>query len=175
MFGKALAKIRGCWTRPTNISELDLSNIHGHIFVLDSNCQFHPYEYRQGAPPPMDKADDAFVTALAKYLQTRRQTTLIGLQVLNEDKTKQMQEFVLGDNNGAIMLDANDTNINESYRVTGFAVAADQPGGISELKGNETHSPTTRSTHQVFTDGKALPNEESLVDVLRNDGIIDRG
>ncbi|KAK7397829.1 hypothetical protein QQX98_012802 [Neonectria punicea] len=72
--------------------------------------------------------------------------SLISLQVLNEDKDKQLKEFVLGDNNGAVMLDAEDTNIIESYRVTGYVVETDE-SGVTELKGNKTHTPTIRQTH----------------------------
>ncbi|RSL46037.1 hypothetical protein CEP51_015997 [Fusarium floridanum] len=169
---KAALVLRGCWTRPTDILGLDVSNMHGHIFALSPNGQFQAYEYRQGAPQPMSPNDDAFVAALKAYLQKHGLGSLIGLQVLNEDKDKKLQEFVLGDNNGAVMLDAEDTKIMESYRVTGYVVETDE-SGFTELKGNETHTPTIRQTHQVFTDGKPLPDEKSLMDALRADGVID--
>ncbi|KAK7414964.1 hypothetical protein QQZ08_012466 [Neonectria magnoliae] len=162
MYGTAMTSLRGCWTRPTNISGLDIGNMHGHIFALSPNGRFQAY----------DPNDDAFVAALEAYLQKHGLGSLIGLQILNEDKDKQLQEFVLGDNNGAVMVDAEDTNIMESYRVTGYVVETDE-SGVTELKGNETHTPTIRQTHQVFTDGKPLPDEKSLMDALRADGVID--
>lgn len=172
MYGTATVCFRGCWTRPTDISGLDVDNMHGHIFALSPNGHFRAYEYRQGSPPPMSPNDDAFMIALKTYLQKHDLVNLIGLQVLNKDKGKRLQEFVLGDNNGAVMLAAEDTNITESYRVTGFVVESDDSGVIT-LKGKETHTPTVRKTHQVFTDGKPLPDEESLVNALRADGVID--
>ncbi|KAJ2897097.1 hypothetical protein MKZ38_004976 [Zalerion maritima] len=173
MHGTAMTRLRGCWTRPTDISGLDVGNIHGHIFALSPNGQFQAYEYRQEGPPPMSPNDNAFVAALKAYLQNHGLGSLIGLQVLNEDKDKQLQEFVLGDNNGAVMLDAEDTRITESCRVTGYVVIKTEESGVTELKGNETHTPTIRQTHQVFTDGKPLPDEKSLMDALRADGVID--
>ncbi|EQK99220.1 hypothetical protein G6O67_007855 [Ophiocordyceps sinensis] len=172
MHGTAMTRLRGCWTRPTDISGLDFGNMHGHIFALSSNGQFQAYEYRQGDPSPMSHNDNAFIVALEVYMQKHDLLSLIGLQVLNEDKDKQLQEFVLGDNNGTVMLDAKDTKIKESYRVTGFVVETNE-SGVIELKGKETHTPTIRQTHQVFTDGKPLPDEESLMDVLRANGVID--
>jgi len=63
MFGKALNNphVHGIWTRLTNIRELDLNDIHGHIFALNPSGQFMAYEYREGPPPPMNLNDDAFV------------------------------------------------------------------------------------------------------------------
>lgn len=172
MHGTAMTSHRGCWTRPTNISELDVGNMHGHIFTLSPKGQFQAYEYRQGPPQPMSPNDDAFIVALKAYLQKHSLESIIGLQVLNEDKDKQLQEFVLGNNNGTVMLDAEDTKIVESYRVTGYVVETNELG-LTELKGNETHTPTIRQTHQVFTDGKPLPDEKSLMNALRADGIVD--
>jgi len=172
MHGTAMTNLRDCWTRPTDISGLDVGNMHGHIFALSPNSEFQAYEYRQGPPPPMGINDNAFIVALKAYLQMHSLGSLIGLQVLNEDKDKQLQEFVLGDNNGAVMLDAKDTKIIQSYRVTGYVVETDR-SGATELKGKETHTPTIRQTHQVFTDGKPLPDEESLMNALRADGVID--
>ncbi|KAI0407513.1 hypothetical protein F4802DRAFT_26290 [Xylaria palmicola] len=172
MHGTAMSSLRGCWTRPTDISGLDVGNMHGHILALSSNGEFQAYEYRQGAPPLMSPNDNAFVVALRAYLQKHCLGSLIGLQVLDEDKDKQLQEFVLGDNNGAVMLDAEDTKITQSYRVTGYVVETNE-SGVTELKGKETHAPTIRETHQVFTDGKPLPDEKSLVNALRADGVID--
>ncbi|KAK0617924.1 hypothetical protein B0T17DRAFT_618574 [Bombardia bombarda] len=120
----------------------------------------------------MSTNDNAFVVALKAHLRKHDLESLIGLQVLDEHKDKQLQEFVLGDNNGAVMLDAEDTKISQSCRVTGYVVETNE-SGVTELKGNETHSPTIRQTHQVFTDGKPLPDEKSLMNALRADGVID--
>ena len=170
MHGKAMTSLRGCWTRPTEISSLAINDIHGHIFALSSNGEFQAYEYRQGPPPTMRSNEDAFVIALKAYLREHGLENLIGLQVLNGYKDK-LQEFVLGDNNGAIMLDAKDTKVTQSYRVTGYAVETDE-SGFTELKGGESHAPTVKETHQVFTDGKTLPDERSLMNALRADGVI---
>ncbi|KAM3518328.1 hypothetical protein MY4038_010124 [Beauveria bassiana] len=171
MHGTPMTNIRGCWSRPTAISNLDVSNIHGHIFAISPNGHFQAYEYRNGAPPNIEVHDEAFIAALCNYLREHQLESLIGLQVLNEDKNRELQEFVLGDNNGVVMLDAADTNITDSYRVTGYAVHVDE-SDAKVLKGGEKHAPTVKQTHQVFTDGKPLPDELSLLGALRSDGVI---
>jgi len=173
MFGKPMTTLQGCYTRPANIAQLDAVNMHGHIFALGKEGQFVAYEYRQGPPPQMNANDNAFLSHARAFLVEKGLKNLIGIQVLNADKGKKLQEFVLSDKYGAVMLDAADTNITATYRVTGWSIQTGH-GCVAELKGNESHAPTVRKTHQVFTDGKGLPDldEDVVVDALRNAGII---
>ncbi|KAK8007188.1 hypothetical protein PG989_001178 [Apiospora arundinis] len=117
MFGKALTKsnIRGAWTRPTRITELDLSNIHGHIFALNPDSQFKAYEYREG---PL----------AAEF-----------------DPTSSGPD-------GTVMLDANDTNVDKVYRVTGWSVETNTTTSVSELKGNDHYAPMQNGNHKIFQD-----------------------
>ena len=94
--------------------------MHRPIFALNSNGEFQAYEYRQGGTPFKSPNDNAFIAALKTYMQQRSWGSLIGLQVPNTDKDKRLQEFIFGDNNGAIMLDSEDTEITQSCRVTGY-------------------------------------------------------
>jgi hypothetical protein len=146
--------------------------MHGHIFALNKKAQFVAYEYRQGPTPEINENVNAFLTETREFLVERGLETLIGIQVLNADKGKKLREFVHADNYGAIMLDAADTNITEIYRVTGWSIQTGHAG--AELKGNESHAATTKGTHQVFIDGKGLPDldEEIVVDSLRNACVI---
>jgi hypothetical protein len=87
-----------------------------------------------------------------------------------------MKEFVLSDTDETVMLPADAVNPTETYRTTVWNAVE----GLTDLKGNETsHSKTTKGTHQVFVDGKALPDiggssaaEEIIIEALREAGIV---
>jgi len=93
------------------------------------------------------------------------------------------QEFVLSDNHGTVMMDANTTNANTTYRVTGWALVRNVDG-VTELKGNEQHAETVKGPHKVSIDGKGLPDvgggvdaevdidEEVVIDALRREEVI---
>ncbi|KAL2023371.1 hypothetical protein VTK56DRAFT_2728 [Thermocarpiscus australiensis] len=153
MFGKALTdpNVRGIWTRPTNITELDLNNIHGHIFALNADGQFTAYEYREGPPPAMNLNDNIFVAQLGAFLPEHGLTDLLGLQVLAGHGAKTMQEFDLSGSSpeGVVMLDAEDTKIDNVYRVTGWSAETDTTG-VSELKGSDVYSPMQNGNHKIF-------------------------
>lgn len=177
MVGRSMSKLPGLWTHPTKADQLDLGALHGYVFVLGADSQFHPYEFHQGPPPPMTANDDAFIAATKKYLQLNGLTGIIGVELLDQDTLgKHMKEFVLSDTDGTVMLPDDAVNPTETYRTTGWKALE----GITDLKGNETsHAKTTKGTHQVFVDGKALPDmegnlaaEEVIVEALREAGIV---
>jgi hypothetical protein len=175
MFGKTLTNrnVRGIWTRPTNITELDLDNIHGHIFALNCDSQFTAYEYREGTPPVMNPNDNIFVAQFGALLQKHGLADLLGLQVLAGHGAKKMQEFDLSGSGpeGVVMLDAEDTKVDEVYRVTGWSVTTDQFTGVTELKGKDVHSPMQNGNHKIFQDSK-LADEKSLMEVLKRENVI---
>ncbi|KAJ5741045.1 hypothetical protein N7493_000917 [Penicillium malachiteum] len=79
-----------------------------------------------------------------------------------------MSEFVLA-NNGTVMLDERDVkNCGTPFRITGFHL---EESGMLEFKDGETHAPTVRGTHQVFTNGK-VETENQLMSILRSEGIV---
>ncbi|TQN70587.1 hypothetical protein CSHISOI_04880 [Colletotrichum shisoi] len=167
MLGTALASVRGCWTKPTRITDLKSTEIHGHIFRLTEAGDMRAYEYRDGPPTNLDSVDPTFFHELVEYLRVNNLTEILGLEVLAEEVPEMMCEFILKDN-GTVMLDARDAKKWTSYRFTGFAVS--EPG-MNELKGNQSHAKTVRNTHQVFTDGK-ICKEDVLMDVLRAEDIV---
>lgn len=166
MYGKDLTSIRGCWTKPTNLEDLNLQEIHGHIFCLTPEGKFQAYEYREGFSAPLD-VDPAFFQELAEYLLVNQITSLLGLQVLNKTISPLMCEFVM-QNDGTVMLEADDVKRWVPYRTTGYM---SDEAGIKELKGNEVHAGTTKDPHKVFYDGK-LKDEEHLLKVLKYEEII---
>lgn len=121
--------------------------------------------------------DNDFIAAAKKYLQLNGLTGTIGIELLDQDTLgRHMKEFVLSDTEGTVMLLADAVNSTETYRTTGWNAVE----GITDLKGNESsHAKTTKGTHQVFVDGKALPDvegnfdvEEVIIESLREAGIV---
>ena len=70
------------------------------------------------------------------------------------------------------MLDANHTNLDKVYRVTGWSVETNRATGVTELKGNDHHAPMQNGNHRIFQDSKLI-DEESLMDVLKREAVID--
>ncbi|KAI3395663.1 hypothetical protein diail_1031 [Diaporthe ilicicola] len=167
MLGTALASVRGCWTKPTSITDINPSDIHGHISRLTGNGEMQAYEYREGPIANLDGIDPAFFNELAQYLRANDLGNLLGLQVLAQDAREMMCEFVLQDH-GTIMLDARDVKAWVPFRTTGFALNSNL--SMTELKGGESHAKTTKGTHQGFIDGK-IGKEDPLMDALRAENI----
>lgn len=172
MHGSPLFRIRGCWVHPTHISELNVANMRGHIFALSDSGEFQAYEYRQGTLPSIIHDDDEFLLAFKAYLTAHDLEGLVGLQILTDENDDHLQEFILSQDNGTIILSSKDTNITKSYRITGFVVEVGKAGHIG-FRGNKSHALAKRQTHQVSTDGQSLPDEGSLISALRLGGIID--
>jgi hypothetical protein len=151
---------------------LNLDDIHGHIFAVNPNGQFMAYGYRERAPPPMNPNDNAFVAQFKAFLQDHNLSDLIGLQVLAEHESRKMQEYDLSGSGpeGVVMLDAEDTAIDEVYRITGWSAETAKPGG-SELKGNDVHAALKSGNHKIFQDSKLL-DEDDLINLLKRQGIL---
>ena len=177
IFGTSMNNLPGLWTRLIKADKLNHKALHGYVFVLDADGEFHPYEFRQGPPPPMTANDNTFIVAVQNYLKLNGLVGIIGVELLDQDSLgKNMKEFVLSNTDGTVMLPSGNINPTEIYRTTGWNAVE----GITELKGNESsHAKTTKGTHQVFTDGKALPDveddldaEEVIIETLREAGVI---
>ncbi|KAF2970068.1 hypothetical protein GQX73_g3520 [Xylaria multiplex] len=166
MLGTALTSVRGCWTKPTSIDDIDPAGIHGHIFKLTSKGELQAYEYREGPTMNLAGVDAAFFHELIQYLKTNNLVDLLGLQVLAKEVPEMMCEFVV-EENGTVMLDARDVKGWTPFRTTGFFCAP----GMTGLNNSESHAKTTRDTHKVFVGGK-IGKEDPLMDALRAEGIV---
>ena len=168
MLGTPLKSVRGCWTQPTSIADINLAEIHGHIFKLTAGGEMQAYEYRQGPTASLDDVDPAFFQDLVSYLRAHHLVDLLGLQVLTKDVPAMMSEFVLADNSTVMLDERYVKNCGTPFRITGFFL--EEPS-MTEFKDGETHAPTVRGTHQVFTNDK-IETENQLMAVLRSDDII---
>ncbi|KAJ5626392.1 hypothetical protein N7510_002701 [Penicillium lagena] len=168
MLGTSLKSVRGCWTQPTSIADIKPAEIHGHIFKLTASGEMQAYEYRQGPTTSLNDVDPLFFQELVIYLQAHHLVNILGLQVLTNDVPAMMSEFVLADN-GTVMLDERDVkNCGTPFRITGFFL--EEPG-MTEFKDGESHAPTVRGTHQVFTNDK-IETENQLMAILRSEDIV---
>ena len=119
----------------------------------------------------MNADNDAFTIAFKKYHDKRRLTDLIGLQVLDNNKGKPQQEFVLSNDNGAIMLHIDAANITGFYRTTAYTVETNA-SELPELSDKKQYAKTIQDTHQVFFNQAGRPDGAELVEALRNNIVI---
>lgn len=126
------------------------------------------YEYCSGPTASLDNVDPIFFQELVRYLQAHHLVGLLGLQALTNDMPPTISEFVLA-NNGTVMLDERDVQAHMTpFHITGFFL--EEPC-MTEFKNGESHTPTVRGTHQVFTNNK-IEMETQLIAVLRSEDIV---
>jgi hypothetical protein len=157
------------WARVTKISTVNLSNVHGHIFVLTDHG-FHPYEYQTGPMPDLSRVDKAFLPELTDYLNRNNLAKLIGLQVV-DDNPAQLLEFILPQ--ATVMLDESNLIGCTPTRQTGWKFRYEN-GEPRACKANESHG-RTATTHEVYNEGQPHPKLETIQHLkvaLANAGIV---
>ncbi|KAK8925044.1 hypothetical protein H634G_05658 [Metarhizium anisopliae BRIP 53293] len=157
------------WARTTPIPDMDLSDIHGHIFVLRDNG-FRPYEYQTGPAPDLSQIDDMFLHDLSDYLYANNLSSFIGLQIVDENPAN-MLELILPQ--ATVMLCASDLNGCISTRQTGWRFETEL-GQPRVCQANESHGQRA-TTHEIYNKGDAHPRMETyedLKDALLKIGII---
>jgi hypothetical protein len=148
------------WAKATTNQTIDLSNVHGHIFVLTDHG-FHPYEYQIGPVPDLSGIDSNFLPDLAQFLNTNNLAMLVGLQFIDPHPS-QLLELVLPQ--GTIMLDASDLKGCVSTRQTGWKFETEN-GEPRVCQANETHG-QTRTGHEIYNKGDAHPQLETFQDLI---------
>jgi hypothetical protein len=150
---------------------MDLSNMHGHVFVLTDHG-FHPYEYQTGPVPDLSGVNIAFLPELADYLNTNNLSTLIGLQIIDQNPVH-MLELILP--LATVMLDISDLNGCVPTRQTGWKFESED-GEPRVCQANETHGQHANG-HDVYNKGDPHPKLETFEDVknaLVEAGILDQ-
>ncbi|KAG9229006.1 hypothetical protein BJ875DRAFT_524637 [Amylocarpus encephaloides] len=135
------------WTKVTRVTDVDLNNIHGHIFVF-TGSGFIAYEKE-------------FFVDFVDYLVTNDLTKLLGLQVLM-DVNMTMWELIL--DQGTVMLDASVVRNCKPTRITGWRFEA-VDGEPRVHESNETHAAMSSGNHKIFNAGKPLPKLENVDDL----------
>jgi hypothetical protein len=147
------------WARTTAIQAISLSNVHGHIFVLTDHG-FHPYEYQTGPIPDLSGVNSAFLPELADYLNTNNLSTLVGLQIIDQNPVH-MLELILPQ--GTIMLDVSNLNGCVPTRQTGWKFESED-GEPRVCQANETHG-RTATKHEIYNKGDPHPKLEDFQDL----------
>jgi hypothetical protein len=171
MLGKNFENPCGRWTKPTDISTIDLNAVHGHIFVLKNN-EFLAYEYQDGPMPDLSGVGQNFVAEFVHYITSNGLTDLLGLQVLMDGVDCDMWELIL--DHGTVMLDASKVQGCVPTRITGWKFEV-RDGEPRTCASNETHAAMTSGNHKVFKAGKPEPkldNVDELKKALANVGVL---
>ena len=148
---------------------MDLSNVHGHIFVLTDHG-FHPYEYQAGPIPDLSRVNSAFLPELAEYLITNKLSELIGLQVIDQNPAH-MLELILPQ--GTIILNVSNLNGCVPTRQTGWKFEVEN-GEPRVYQANETYGQTA-TMYEIYNKGDPHPKLEDFQDlknVLVEAGIL---
>ncbi|KAK6208632.1 hypothetical protein QIS74_12150 [Colletotrichum tabaci] len=160
-----------CWIKPVPAKELTIKPIHGHVFHLQPNGAFAPYEFQEGeAPSNAAKVPKAFFQELAEFLHLKNLAGLVALQLLDGPRDRTQTELLVGPQD-TLMMDTKDVLGFEPAQITTgwfFQVGED---GVISCKGNDVYV-AKKNTHAVFQDSKPLPTVESLKAVLLQEGII---
>ena len=168
MLGRTINDLPGCWTKPTAFSDVNLKEIHGHIFMLVDDDKLVAYEYRDGAPIDISAVNSSFFLDFIKYLKLHRLNKLLGLQSLNGMPAINMNEFVIG-HTGTVMLADEMINKSGVYRYTGWSI--EEKDGQSPFVVRDAHAKTTKGTHRVFV-SKNPEDIEELRNILVNEDIL---
>lgn len=163
MLGHKFTDPSGCWSRPTAMEEVNLAEVHGHIFKLIDDDRFVAYEYVEGKASDLSNISTGFFKKLAGYVRDNGLEEIVGLQIRGQ-AAENMVEFDFG-NCGTVMLKAKETRHKTPFRTTGWVFSCND--GVISFKGNESHAPTTQGPHKVFIDGKLAPDVPALKAILR--------
>ena len=164
MVGRQLTDPSGCWTRPAPLEDVNLKEVHGHIFMLVGEDRFVAYEYVEGRVTDFSGIESGFFKELATFVRLKGLERTIGLQIRGS-ATEEMIEFDFG-GCGTVMLNAQDADHGRPFRTTGWVF--DCSDGVISYKDKEHHAPTTKGPHKVFLDRKLAPDVQALKAILRS-------
>jgi len=150
------------WARPIANSTVDLSNVHGHIFVL-TNHMFHPYEFQTGPSPDLSGVGNDFLPEFAEYLSKNKLSGHIGLQVIDTNSPS-MLELVLPQ--ATFMLDISALKDCVPTKQTGWKFE-EENGNPRVCKGNEIHG-TYKDKHIIYNEGVAHSKPETCQDIIND-------
>lgn len=148
------------WTRITNVSGIDPSRVHGHIFALtqDGLCA---YELQDGPLPDLSSIGPGFLDEFLAYILNNNLTSLIGLQVLGCGDGS-LEELILDE--GTVMVDSLSVKNTVPTRITGWKFETFD-GNPRVCASNETHAKINTGNHRVFNAGKPIPKLENVEDL----------
>jgi hypothetical protein len=162
---------QACWTKPVSVEELATKSIHGHVFRLQSDRTFVPYEFQEGeAASEAAGTEPAFFHELADFLHRNNLANLVALQLSDDTRDNTNMELLIG-SQSTLMMDEKDlVGFSPPRIITGWSFKVADDGTIS-CKGNDVYA-AKKNTHQVFQDSKPLTTIKALKQALLEEGII---
>jgi hypothetical protein len=168
MLNHKITSPSGYWSKPTSFQDVNLAEVHGHIFQLIGEDRFVAYEVTEGKLSDFSDISADFFRELALYLRDNALDQSLGLEVLGD--TEDMIEMDFGDC-GTVMLQDEDCHHGKPFRTTGWKFTYDK--GIISYKGNTVHAATNIGPHKVFVDGKLCPDLPALKSLLGEFKVIE--
>jgi len=169
MLGHSFTEPSGRWAKAVQIEEVNLADVHGHIFKLADGGSFVAYEYVEGKASNLSDISIYFFKDLIEYLKLHQLEAIVGLQILDQS-IGNMGEFDFGDC-GTVMLKEQDISHATPFRTTGW-VFSEKEGFVS-FKGNQTHMEMVKGPHKVLIDAKLALNATALKAILKSYKVID--
>ena len=182
LLGKTTTELLGYWTKPTAIIDIDVQNIHGHVFSVDAtSCTsgvrvksdlLFLSEFREGPPTARDIGSN-FFAEFTNCLLARGLEKALGLEALQVQAGK-MVEFSF--DIGSLLLKEEEVKAavweerrgQFNLQETGWAITV-KDGNV--FKTGETRCFTYTTGHVKVTDSKAK-GVSDVVNILRDKGML---
>jgi len=178
LLGNSIAEPLGYWTRPTAILDIDLQDIHGHIFSVDAtsctkNTLLFPSEFRDGPPVSVGNIDSNFFTEFTDCLWTKGWENTLGLEIIQGQAGK-MIEFSF--DVGSLLLKEEEVKAEVREEMRGQSMLRDTGWTVTVKDGvvyktGETRCVTFATGHIKITDSKAK-GASCAVKILRDEGVL---
>ena len=179
LLGTSIMEPLGYWTTLERITDVDLQNIHGHIFSVDAtscarNALLFPSEFREGPPVSVGNIIDSnFFTEFTDCLWTKGLENTLGLEIVQGQAGK-MIEFSF--DVGSILLKEEEVKAEvreerrEQFKLqeTGWTITV-KDGTV--YKTGETRCVTFPTGHIKVTDSK-VKGVSDAVKILRDEGVL---
>lgn len=172
----------GYWSRPRRIAEVDLQQIHGHIFSVDTTeagerqkkgAVLVPSEFREGPPANIEHIEGNFYTEFTDYLWSKGLENTFGLEAIQGQSGK-MIEFSFDIGNLLLSEDEVTEEVREerskhfTLQETGWAVTVND--GVVDQTG-ETRCVTYTTGHVKITNSQAKGLRD-VIKILRDEQVL---
>jgi hypothetical protein len=174
LLGTSITEPLGYWTRPTRISDIDLHNIHGHIFSVDAtsytsegerNALLFPSEFREGPPVSVRNIDCNFFTEFTNCLWANGLENTLGLEAIQGQAGK-MIEFSF--DAGSLLLKEAEVRGQFEFRETGWTITV-KDGAVD--KDGENRCVIAQGGHHPVTEIQVKGVLDALK-ILRDEGVL---
>jgi hypothetical protein len=95
MLGHTFTEPSGRWAKPMTMEEVNLEDVHGHIFKLVDGGHFVAYEYVEGKANDLSDISTYFFKDLVEYLKSHQLEATVGLQILGPSAGNMATQHIL--------------------------------------------------------------------------------